>query len=124
MLEEAQKHNLSRRARFIAPLDQLIWSRQALAKLWDFEYVWEVYKPQNQRRWGYYVLPVLYHDRFVARFDGKFDRATGTLNVLAYHREPGGLPHTHTAVASAFKRFTKYLGAERLVFEKAQNARP
>lgn len=116
MLDTASKKRLSTKARFIAPLDQLIWCRNAVKQLWDFEYIWEVYKPPSQRRWGYYVLPVLYKDKFVARFDGKYDRQTGTLYVLSYHKEKGGLPKTHQAIESAFSRFLKYLGGEKIIF--------
>lgn len=76
----------------------------------------EVYKPAEKRRWGYYVLPVLYGDKFVARFDGKYDRKNGTLRVTSYHREPGGLPHTHHAIEAAFERFVAYLGGEHIDF--------
>jgi predicted acyl esterase len=47
--------------------------------LFMFDYVWEVYKPEPQRRWGYYVLPVFYGDRFVARLDGRLERGVWTI---------------------------------------------
>ncbi|OGF55766.1 MAG: hypothetical protein A2Z21_08940 [Candidatus Fraserbacteria bacterium RBG_16_55_9] len=120
MLEVARDTSPDGRARFIAPLDPLLWCRRALVQLWDFEYAWEVYKPVKQRRWGYYVLPVLYGDRFVARFDGKYDREKRTLHIPAYHEEPNGLPRTHAAIEEAFKRFLNYLGGERIVFKAAR----
>lgn len=55
--------------RFIAPLDNLIWDRKLVKELFGFEYVWEVYKPVNLRKYGYYVLPVLYKDQFIARIE-------------------------------------------------------
>ena len=100
--------------RFIAPLDPLVWARNALLRLWDFEYAWEVYKPVAKRRWGYYVLPILYQDRFVARFDGRFDRTTKTLHVLAYYEEAGGLPLSHLAIYAGFQRFLAYLDGEQI----------
>lgn len=108
--------DLDDRVRFIAPLDQLLWSRESLRKLWGFDYVWEVYKPATQRRYGYYVLPILHGDRFVARFDGRFERQSGILRVLSYHPEPDGLPIDHPAVAEAFSRFLSYLGGERICY--------
>ena len=56
-------------AAFLAPLDPLVWDRDLLERLFGFEYRWEVYVPAPKRRWGYYVLPLLYGDRFVGRIE-------------------------------------------------------
>ncbi len=101
--------------RFIAPLDPLLWARTALSRLWGFDYTWEVYKPADRRRHGYYVLPVLWDGRFVGRFDGRYDRATGTLSVLAYHEEPGGLALRDPLLHATFQRFLTYLKGERII---------
>src|SRR5207248_1030717 len=55
--------------------------------LFDFEYLWEVYKPAAKRRWGYYTLPILYGDRLVARLDPKLDRTTSTLVINGFWLE-------------------------------------
>ncbi|MBT9130267.1 MAG: hypothetical protein DDT41_00540 [candidate division WS2 bacterium] len=114
-LASAEKTTLDYKARFIAPLDTLLWARAALERLWDFQYAWEVYKPASKRRYGYYVLPILYGNRFVARFDGRYDRAEKTLHVLAYYEEPGGLPLSHSAIHAGFQRFLIYLNGQRIV---------
>jgi len=101
-------------ARFIAPLDPLVWARTGLERLWNFHYVWEVYKPPAKRTYGYYVLPVLVGDRFVGRFDGRYDRTTRTLSVLSYREEPSGLPLNHPAIHRGFQRFLGYLDGERI----------
>ncbi|HHK66903.1 hypothetical protein DRJ24_03785 [Candidatus Acetothermia bacterium] len=100
--------------RFIAPLDPLICSREATRRLWGFDYTWEVYKPAEKRKYGYYVLPVLYNDRFVGRFDGRYDPKTGILSVISYHEEPGGLPLANPLIQAVFERFLGYLGGERI----------
>ena len=69
------------RAALIAPLDNLMWDLKLVETLFDFRYTWEVYKPADKRDYGYYVLPVLYGDRFVARIDLAFDRANRVLTV-------------------------------------------
>jgi uncharacterized protein YcaQ len=61
---------------FLGPLDSLLWDRKTLQHLFGFDYVWEVYKPAGQRKWGYYVLPVFYGDRFVARADMRLEQGT------------------------------------------------
>ena len=115
-LEAAMNAEASAMPQFVAPLDPLLWGRDSLRRLWGFDYVWEVYKPPSKRRFGYYVLPVLYRDRFVGRFDGRYDRAAGTLQVISYHQEPAGLPVDAPALEQAFARFLRYLGGERIAF--------
>ncbi len=81
-LETAAKTNPGKqRAALIAPLDNLMWDLKLVEMLFDFRYAWEVYKPADKREYGYYVLPVLYGDRFVARIDPDFDRASRVLTV-------------------------------------------
>ena len=101
---------------FLSPLDP-VSARGRAAQLFGFEYKWEVYTPAAQRRYGYYVLPVLWGDRLVARFDAQFERATRTLHVLGLWFEDPGLVDD-PALAAAFERgmarFAGYLGAERI----------
>lgn len=68
-------------AAVLAPLDNLIWDRRMAQELFGFDYTWEVYVPPAKRRYGYYVLPVLYGDRFVARFEPARDRKAGVLAI-------------------------------------------
>ena len=62
LLEKPVRNNV---AQFIAPLDNLIWDRGLIKELFDFEYSWEVYTPAVKRKFGYYVLPVLYKNQFL-----------------------------------------------------------
>lgn len=77
------------RCEFLAPLDNLLWDRKLIRALFAFDYKWEIYTPQAQRRFGYYVLPVLSGDRFVARIEPVFDRGRGALEVRGLWYEPG-----------------------------------
>ena len=74
---------------FLAPLDPLCWDRDLLRRLFDFDYLWEVYVPEAKRRWGYYVLPILYGDRFVGRIEPRIERKTKVLNVVGLWWEDG-----------------------------------
>ena len=76
-------------AAFIAPLDPLAWDRNLLRSLWDFDYIWEVYVPAAKRRWGYYVLPLLWGDRFVGRIEPRIDRRSGALRIVGLWFEEG-----------------------------------
>ncbi len=89
---------------FLAPLDPLAWDRDLLLRLWGFDYRWEVYVPAAKRRWGYYVLPLLYGDRMVGRIEPRIDRASGTLRILGLWWEPGfdPLDEANPGFADAF----------------------
>lgn len=103
-------------AAFLAPLDNMLWDRKLIAALFGFEYTWEVYKPARQRQYGYYVLPVLYGDRFVARFEPRFNKKTGVLDILNWWWEPGIEPSEAMwqALNSCLCAFMSYLGATGL----------
>ncbi len=99
---------------FVAPLDQLIWDRKAVEHLFGFKYLWEVYVPEAKRRWGYYVLPVFYRDRFVARFDSRLKG--GVWEIYAWYWEAGVIPDADMlgALTCAVRNFMRYLRAEKL----------
>ncbi len=101
---------------FLAPLD--IVSARGRAKVWfGFEYIWEVYKPAPQRRWGYYTLPILFGDQLVARFDSKLDRTTGTLVVNSLWLEDDALADNLDfigAFARGLDRFRRFLTAPHI----------
>jgi uncharacterized protein YcaQ len=73
----------------LSPFDNLLWDRTFARRVLGFDHLIEVYKPAPQRRFGYYVLPLLWRDRIVGRADLKADRAAGALLVKAFHRESG-----------------------------------
>jgi uncharacterized protein YcaQ len=104
------------RASVIAPLDNLIWDRRFVESLFGFFYRWEVYKPADQREYGYYVLPILYGDRFVARFEPARDKVRAALTILNWWWEEGVTPspEMQTALIDCFQQFMTYLGRDRL----------
>ena len=100
-------------AAFIGPLDNLIWDRDLIRWLFDFDYTWEVYKPAAQRKYGHYVLPVLYGDRFIARVEPIFDRKARVLTIVNWWWEAGVAPDEAmvAALAECLAAFGRYLGA-------------
>jgi uncharacterized protein YcaQ len=103
----------SEEAVFLAPLDHV--SARGRAKvLFGFDYIWEVYKPEHLRKYGYYTLPVLWGDQLVARFDSKLDRTTNTFVILGLWLEDETLGTDQAfaeALARGFARFVTFLGA-------------
>ena len=77
------------RLEFLAPLDPMLWDRKLVEALWDYHYKWEIYTPVNQRKYGCYVLPILYGDRFVGRIESAADRKAATLVVRNIWYEDG-----------------------------------
>jgi uncharacterized protein YcaQ len=102
------------RAAFIAPLDNLVWERSLLETLFGFDYRWEVYVPPTKRKYGYYVLPVLYGDRFVARIEPARQKNSGFLTVKNWWWEPDVVPDDamRTAIRECFERFCAFLSIQ------------
>lgn len=101
---------------FLAPLE-IVSARGRAKQLFDFEYVWEVYKPVEQRRWGYYTLPVLFGDDLVARIDPRLDRKTGTLELRGFWLEDeSSLADAEFAQAfgRGLARFASFVQARRV----------
>jgi uncharacterized protein YcaQ len=99
------------RVLFLGPLDSILWDRKAISQLFDFDYTWEVYKPPEQRRWGYYVLPIFYGDRFIARIDSRLEGKRWILSHWWW--EPDVKPDADllSALRTAIKEFLYYLRA-------------
>ena len=98
-------------AQFLAPLDNLIWDRGMIKELFNFEYTWEVYTPAAKRKYGYYVLPVLYKNRFVARFEPEPNRGKTPLEIKNWWWEPSveQTDEMKAAIDDAVTRFNAFL---------------
>ncbi len=98
------------RCELIAPLDCFIWDRKLIKALFDFEYTWEIYTPPDKRKYGFYVLPMLYGDGFAGRVEAVVDRKTCTLVVKNIWYEDGvkQTKKLQAAVADCLKRFAKF----------------
>ncbi len=106
--------SLQPRVVFVAPLDQFIWDRKMIAHLFGFEYVWEIYVPEPKRRWGYYVLPVLFGDALVAR--AEFYCRDGVLELRRWLFEPGDPgAKFFSELERSLAEFMKYCSAIRIV---------
>jgi uncharacterized protein YcaQ len=107
------------RAIILAPLDNLLWDRRFVETLFGFHYRWEVYKPAADRQYGYYVLPILYGDRFVARFEPGHDKQKGILIIKNWWWETGvrQTVKMRKEIRRTIKQFLHFLGADTLLVE-------
>jgi uncharacterized protein len=122
---------------FLSPYDPLVWDRRLLGSLFGFDYVWELYVPPAKRRWGWYVLPIVFRDRLVGRIEPRIDAAEGSVRVLAIWWEDGfeprhadGFVDAMRDALGAYLRFAKAdciewapeLRAEKQLFGRASPA--
>ncbi len=127
MLASAAESPLTEsQAALLAPLDNLLWDRALVRRIFDFDYVWEVYKPAEKRLFGHYVLPVLYGERFIARCEPLLDRRAKQMVLRNWWWEADFSPDD--AVLAALREcladFRDYLEVESIRLEgSAQNDR-
>lgn len=100
------------RCELIAPLDNLIWDRKLISELFGFDYTWEIYTPAIKRKFGYYVLPLLYGESLIGRAEIIAERKTGTLVVKNIWYENGIQPtkQLRTAINHCFQHFALFNG--------------
>jgi uncharacterized protein len=113
---------------FLAALDPLIWDRDFLRSLYRFDYVWEVYVPAAKRRWGYYVLPILFGDRLVGRIEPRIERKSDTLRIAGLWWEDGFEPLEEPgfvdAVVAAVEAHRAFGGVSRVSWPRTVRLRP
>jgi hypothetical protein len=88
---------------FLSPFDPLVWDRALLGSLFGFDYVWELFLPPAKRRWGWYVLPILFGDRLVGRFEPRIDRAADRVRILDVWWEGGFAPRRAEGFVDAMR---------------------
>lgn len=109
--DEAILHNAissnryKKRLEFIAPLDNLLWDRELIKELFDFEYKWEIYTPVKDRKFGYYVLPVLYGEDFIGRIEMVRNKKKFAIKNIWY--EDSKLSKHEPKIMGRLERFTK-----------------
>lgn len=101
---------LKPRCELIAPLDNMMWDRNLIKALFDFDYKWEIYTPVSQRKYGYYVLPILYGEGFAGRAEAVYDKKAKKLNVKNLWYEPTvkSTEKLKTKITAALNRLEKF----------------
>jgi uncharacterized protein YcaQ len=103
---------------FLPPFDALVWDRPLLQSLFGFDYVWELFHPPEKRRWGWYVLPVLFRDRFVGRIEPRIDREAGRVEIIGFWWEDDFAPRKADgfvdAMREALRAYLRFAEVSRL----------
>jgi uncharacterized protein YcaQ len=103
---------------FLPPFDPLVWDRALLGSLFEFDYVWELFHPPAKRRWGWYVLPILFRDHFVGRIEPRIDRNGGSVQVIGLWWENGFAPRSTDgfvdAMRDALRAYLQFARASRV----------
>ena len=103
---------------FIAPFDPLLWDTTLLASIFEFDFVWEGFFKAEKRRFGYYVLPILFRDRLVGRIEPRIDRVGARVEILGAWWEDGFEPQRTEgfvqAMGEALRAYLRFAGADRL----------
>jgi uncharacterized protein YcaQ len=102
---------IRKRVTFLSPFDRLIHDRERAEALWDYRYRLEMYVPKANRKYGYYVLPILRGDRLIGRIDPVLDRKTGVLKVNSVHWEPDVKP---VSLQRPLRDLAKFIGADSI----------
>ena len=107
---------LDPRCELIAPLDSFIWDRKLIKALFGFEYTWEIYTPAVKRKYGAYVLPILYGERFVGRIEAVCERKAKILIVknIWYEDDVKRTKNLQNAIDGCLKRFATFNACESI----------
>jgi uncharacterized protein len=103
---------------FLPPFDSFVWDRSFLRSLFDFDYPLELFHPAPKRRYGWYVLAILFGDRFVGRIEPRIDRDAGVVRVDGLWWEEGFVPRRADgfvdAMRTALRDYLRFAEARRL----------
>ena len=101
--------------RILGPLDPVLWDRALVRDLFGFDYVWEVYKPKAERKYGWYVCPLYHRGLLVGRIEAKVE-GTNNGSVLVVDRlwRESGAGFDEDAFDDALERHAKACGASSI----------
>ena len=109
LLEQAcSSAPVSHRCEFLAPLDPFLWDRDLIEKIFGFKYSWEIYTPQDKRKYGYYVLPLLYGDKLIGRIEPVIRDGKLAVNGLWLEPKIRMTKKLEHALIQRLKKFAKF----------------
>lgn len=116
------RRSTSDRVWFLNPFDNALWNRARVQRLFDFEVKLEAYTPPAQRRFGYYVTPIVWQHQIIGRLDPKADRNSNTLIIqnleltLPRKQQPAAILH----IKQELERFKQFHTLEKIQITKTK----
>jgi uncharacterized protein YcaQ len=119
-LEELQSGKWQPRVSLLSPFDNLFCDRARTRLLFNFDYTIEIYTPPSKRKYGYYVLPILYGDKFIGRLDPVMDRKKGKLTIKAVYAESHAPRDKDTSreIRESVEQLSEFLGAKEVIYSR------
>lgn len=120
LLDELDSDNWEPRVSLLSPFDNLFCDRARTKLLFNFDYTIEIYTPPNKRKYGYYVLPILYGDKFIGRLDPLMDRKNERLFIKSVHAEPDAPKDKDVSreIRESAEQLSEFLGAKEVVYSR------
>ncbi len=120
LLEELNSNGWQPRISLLSPFDNLICDRTRTKLLFNFDFTTEIYTARSQRKYGYYVLPILYGDRFIGRIDPLMDRKNESLLINAVHAESNAPKDKNLSkeIKATIERLSEFLEAREVIYSK------
>jgi hypothetical protein len=118
LLESMTDDHWQPRMSLLPPFDNLLAGKGRLTTLFGFDYVREQFLPQDKRRYGTYVLPIVWGSSIIGRVDPLMDRRNEKLVINAVHAEPAAAADRAVApqIRETIERFSSFLGAREVVY--------
>ena len=118
LLESMDTDAWQPRLSLLAPFDNLIYGRTRTSRVFGFDYVHEQFLPKNKRKFGTYVLPILWGERLVVRIDPRLDKEKQRLVINSVHAEEGATTDRELSekIGEAVDRFATFLGMKEVFY--------
>ncbi len=118
LLESMKDDAFQPRVSLLPPFDNLICGRARTNRVFGFDYSHEMFLPEHKRKFGYYVLPILWGDRLIGRVAPLMERSKERLLINSLHAEPGapGDKEVASKIGDAIQRLAEFLGAREVVY--------
>jgi uncharacterized protein YcaQ len=105
----------------LSPFDNLIIQRERTKRLFNFDYAIECYLPPSKRKYGYFVVPILWKNKFAGRLDPKADRQNETLiiNNLVFEDDFQDYEEFIFLFSQKLKSFAEFNYCKKILIKKS-----